>query len=395
MLNKYHYDDIIRSLCEVIKWMFPVAIIMIVEMIIIELQKSFFYIVILIILLLLLCRKKVVEKIQLYRKLYKDIHNKKYFFITDRGYKIDLKKRFKLKEHWFCLFSVILVILFPVYLKVYLLKNPFETESIEMIIGIITIVIIFTICYCFFKNRHLIYYYGTPMLGLMICGSKIEDYNNLRNIGTFVLFVLVVYIVITLLLPLYSLRKITSTTWIFGALITLSIGLAIDVIGPICLENGVPSVVKEDVTWELIKKFLPNDIFFAKEDLRDIVATVNIVKDMIIDYVLYYKYKSILIVEKLILFSYSVGLITIKIKIKLGESKAGDIYDKIIKSKNVEYMDLKECVFYGGEKYENRIMSDRYYRQLILCEEKLKYDITLDTFEKIKSIILGKLRKII
>ena len=74
----------------------------------------------------------------------------------------------------------------------------------------------------------------------------------------------------------------------------------------------------------------------------------------------------------LMLTSYSIGSIIINLKIKLGESKSKDIYDKIILSEEVKYTELRDCIFYGGAKYEDKILSNPDYRFIILKEESCR-----------------------
>ena len=54
------------------------------------------------------------------------------------------------------------------------------------------------------------------------------------------------------------------------------------------------------------------------------------------------------------------------------ESKSKDIYDKIILSEEVKYTELRDCIFYGGAKYEDKILSNPDYRFIILKEESCR-----------------------
>ena len=72
-----------------------------------------------------------------------------------------------------------------------------------------------------------------------------------------------------------------------------------------------------------------------------------------------------------ILFSsYSIARILVGLKIKIGEAKAKDIYEKIENQENVAYEDLRDCIFYGGEKYQDKIFSNREYKNTIISTEQ-------------------------
>ena len=70
------------------------------------------------------------------------------------------------------------------------------------------------------------------------------------------------------------------------------------------------------------------------------------------------------------LTSYSIGTIIITLKIKLGKSKAEDIYSHIKTSGNVQYDSLRDCIFYGGDEYEDKIMANSDFEAIIISEEQ-------------------------
>ena len=68
--------------------------------------------------------------------------------------------------------------------------------------------------------------------------------------------------------------------------------------------------------------------------------------------------------------SYSLGKILFDLKLRLGEAKAKDIYEEIENQENVDYEDLRDCIFYGGEKYQDKIFSNREYKNTIISTEQ-------------------------
>ena len=71
-----------------------------------------------------------------------------------------------------------------------------------------------------------------------------------------------------------------------------------------------------------------------------------------------------------ILSSYSIARILFGLKDKLGKAKAKDIYEKIENQENADYEDLRDCIFYGGEKYQDKIFSNREYKKTIISTEQ-------------------------
>lgn len=40
------------------------------------------------------------------------------------------------------------------------------------------------------------------------------------------------------------------------------------------------------------------------------------------------------------------------------------------KTENVDYYKLRDCIFYGGEKYEDKIMGNQSFEQIIISKEE-------------------------
>ena len=127
----------------------------------------------------------------------------------------------------------------------------------------------------------------------------------------------------------------------------------------------------EPITIKLLEKLNNSSgiIAFIKTNPA-IIEVINRFREMLISYELNSMISELSVVRFLLLSSYSFGTIIITLKIKLGESKAKDIYSKIKSSQNVQYAELRDCIFYGGEKYEDKIMGNQTFEHIIVCEEK-------------------------
>ena len=81
--------------------------------------------------------------------------------------------------------------------------------------------------------------------------------------------------------------------------------------------------------------------------------------------------------------SYSLGSFIINMKLKLGDSKAKEIYSELIAQEKTSksddsqtYSKIRDCIFYGGESYKNRIIDNLKYRELI---DKVEFSKTKHT----------------
>lgn len=80
----------------------------------------------------------------------------------------------------------------------------------------------------------------------------------------------------------------------------------------------------------------------------------------------------------------AIGIFLVKVKLKLLESKANDIYEGILKrrfssggnlmNKQFEYNSCKRCVFFGGKKFKDKILENEDLYKLI--EKKESNNIT-------------------
>lgn len=58
-----------------------------------------------------------------------------------------------------------------------------------------------------------------------------------------------------------------------------------------------------------------------------------------------------------------------EIKVYQSKKKARDIYKKLVQQESVNYVELRDCAFYGGEEYRDRIFCNRKYVEIIRQEE--------------------------
>lgn len=298
--------------------------------------------------------------------ILKDVRKRKYFFVTEKGYKTDLRKRREIGNiiYWITNIGFVLLTLFAAIF----LRGNFTSFIKYLIHGAIGLAI-FGIVLAARNYLTGLYYYLIPWIVLLATIDYMPHCdNNIKVIAIFILWTLLSYTVLTVLLPLHSLRKVNNTTWIFGVLTTLLIS--------IIFEYGLQYSFVNNSQNELISKVITIE---SLEQFKVSIKVKQIIVDLLkrfIEISNSYEMSSInselSLMRFLMLTSYSIGSIIINLKIKLGESKSKDIYDKIILSEEVKYTELRDCIFYGGAKYEDKILSNPDYRFIILKEESCR-----------------------
>jgi len=258
--------------------------------------------------------------------LLKDVRKRKYFFVTEKGYKTDLKKRCEIGNdiYWITNILCILVMIFTTIFS----QDNWSSFFKYLLLGALGFAF-FGIVLAARNYLTGLSYYLVPWIVLLLAIDCISSYNNIKVIFMFILWTLLSYSILTVLLPLHSLHKVNNMTWIFGVLTTLLISVV--------FEYG-------------LQYYIPNELISNFYEMSAINSELSLIRF-------------------LMLTSYSIGNIVINLKIKLGEAKAKDIYDKISISTMVQYPELRDCIFYGGEKYEDKILSNPDFKSIIVREE--------------------------
>ena len=338
-------------------------------------DKFFTYIIALCIFvgLVLFWRKNLIQWMEVNYNLFRDIRKRKYFFVTEKGYKTDLKKRRDLGSAVYWLTNVGLIV---IILVLSFINKIFGVQVAGLGLWLFyggTIVAFLGILFAIRNYLTGLYYYLLPLIVVLFTIDYVHSYTNIKTIVIFIVAVLILYILLTLSLPLHSLRKITSSTCIFGVLTTFLIPLLLEYIFKYYVMDTIHgNVVNIPITIESLENsnISMEIISFAKKN-PVIIELINRFRDISVSYELNSMSSELSVIRFLLLTSYSIGTIIITLKIKLGESKAKDIFSKIKSlGGHVEYSDLRDCIFYGGEKYEDKIMGNPYFESIILSEEE-------------------------
>lgn len=321
-------------------------------------------------------RRKICEVINKNYLLLKDIRKRKYFYITEEGYKKDLMKRREFGTFIFriaCLFVLLFIIALLPLISLYRFKY------VNALLFILTLIAFVAIVINFRNYLTSLYYYIVPLCLLAVSLEYNVDLSTFDGILTFIARSLITYVVFTIMLSLPSLRKITRTSWMLGVLTTLLLPLVLEHVLP----NMTTSMMRDNLAVKTITiEMLQNTGQFT-DDVVETIKSNPILLEILNKFVHIVAFNKadkdvrlLYTIEFLCVSSYSIGALLINIKLRLGESKAKDIYKELL-SNNVtndleKYKLLRDCVFYGGQKFEESIMKNSEYVNIINEHESSK-----------------------
>lgn len=305
--------------------------------------------------------------------LLKDIRQRKYFYVTEKGYKTDLRKRRELGSAIYAFSNIgFIVVIMIISAVTSLIDHPLATGLFGIIICGAMIIAFIGIILSVRNYVTGMYYYILPWLVALITIDYVDSYSSIKSIMIFMSLTLISYISLTLLLPLHSLRKITSSTWLFGVLTTLIVPLFLEYFFKYYMVEVIQKeFYSNPIALDLLNKqgLAPDVLSFIKENPY-IIDLMNRFREMSIAHDLNSFTSDLSTLRFLLLTSYSIGTIIITLKIKLGKSKAEDVYSYIKSSDDVQYDSLRDCIFYGGDEYESKIMANSDFEAIIISEEQ-------------------------
>ena len=317
-------------------------------------------------------RKELKECIDDKRDKYKLIREKKLYYVTEKGYLTDLKTRKEVGRAIYYGSNIIFFLIIIVLLTTEKVQIPEVFQWILFTIPFLGIIM---------SSRFYIpslFYYSVPLISLIILfnTNDFDDVLSVNNIGVFLIASILMYVLLTLILPLHSIRKITDRSWVVGVLISISVSLILQYIPGYIMKYMYSSVYEyREVTIDVFEKSGASFEFITF--LKSNPLVMGILKSIQHDLYDLLKYKNLAtassifsLVSFLFISSYSLGKILFDLKLRLGEAKAKDIYEKIENQENVAYEDLRDCIFYGGEKYQDKIFSNREYKNTIISTEQ-------------------------
>ena len=318
-----------------------------------------------------LSTKKMASKI--------DICSKKYYYVSEIG-NLTYYTKYKSKRLYVLIICIILVglLLFIFY--------PHEDHELSVvspcsIICLAGFFFVWTVLFSYFK---VLFYYLTPLFSLFlltILNYNVELVFTTGSKAMIIWISFVAYCIMIFSIPIPNNRKLLSASVLLDALIAILIGLFLkEYIAKIEIffynQVSTNANIKAYIT-EFLSLFNENPTFEGLSTfdklIFEITKFISAIEKWIYIYILQNMEKNLDLSKNItfILFSsYSIARILVGLKIKLGESKAKKIYEKIENQENVDYEDLRDCIFYGGEKYQDKIFSNPEYKKTIISTEQ-------------------------
>lgn len=317
--------------------------------------------------MLIYWRKEIVQKLKKTWELRRKIRQHEYFNITELRYKTDIKKRREVSYVFLiAAYGVLFVLesLFRLfnYFRIDIYNISFSKIIVIVILSLVFIAIVLWARYYWTS----FYYYVIPLFSFTFLSGGFDDIGSVSNILKYFVGVLIIYTFFTILLPIPYLRKVTRTIFVFGAVFSILIPTFTEHILSSYMINKFPY---HNLTMGKVSSLaLPKQIS-AMLNNQEILEIVNDVAKEIYPLMINHHLASISTLGFLTLSGYTLGSLVINAKIKLGDLRAKQIYDSLQTSHSVNYFYLRDIIYYGGEAYQNRILDNLCYREIIFDHE--------------------------
>lgn len=324
-------------------------------------------------------RKLISSYIHDVKNLHSQIQQLDYYFITDefkvsdRHKRIELYGGFQKTTILFYFFGVINIF------SLAHIGSYFFSESLK-----ITFIsyLLFVVIFLYFTGNLLAYvnkyttliYCSVPFISAIIffvCISAPSLIALKLPMYIFFIFYLILssllYLVLTLMYPIYLLRNLNTLTVIIGSAITLFI-----TIFGFLMSDYISQVMQSQ------DMFLNVNNIASDETIPHSIKQFLIQNDEILDIINYFFEKEIKntlnsyisIMSSGLTLSFVIGGFIVTKRVNKSKKKAREIYRKKIITDNFNYKDLKECSYYGGEEYEHLLLNNKMTRTKIFNEEK-------------------------
>lgn len=297
------------------------------------------------------------------KNLIKEVRDKNYFYILDESMKTDIEKRRIIDKRLFE-FSTFIIMLIMSVLALILVF--FSNEVVRLISYIIFFVdlMIYLLRYRYYWVSFQ--YYLIPIAVSILIFNSYEDIPKFSVILFYFFLVLVCYLALVIVLPIPYLRKVSNSTFFVGVILSVTIPIIINNVLNPYMVDAIKQQIQIVVTPEMIEQIgLPKEIneYLSNEQLAKIISQY---REIVIDVKLDAEKELFTTLGNMCISSYTLGTLIINYKIKLGEYIAKDKYKQLSKYTGMDlYREIRDCVFYGGGHYKDKIMENGNYEELV------------------------------
>lgn len=294
--------------------------------------------------------------------LIKEIRRRTYFYVTDTDYESDVVKRREVGQNFvslaygiFFAFGAVLYLFFQIGID--LNKKGY----ISVIVFSLVFIAIFSYMRYYWTS---FYYYLLPIIILSVNESLFswEKIGSTNSIIVYFIICGISYLVFSLILPVPYLRKVSNTTLIVGAMVSIVVPTLMEYI---ITNHIIEQIYTDDKALQVLLTDLPEQLDkFANSDnsIKKLLNNLSIliIKDQM---------KVFSTINFLWLSGYVIGSFIINIKLKLGTMKANVLYDRRFDA-DIRYETLRDIVYFGGDSFKNRIVDNSEYRRIIYEREE-------------------------
>lgn len=329
-------------------------------------------------LLVFFSKKVLIENINHFFKERKKLKRLDYYYILDNDKLIDIEQRRRV----FSLFNnltsgTVFVFLFNFLLLYLPLTHWFGNSTI---LNIVTGVLLFFITVFgfggflseFVYKHTTIFYISIPFVSSIIffstLATKLGDLPDVAGLGCYLLITALIYLSVSKILPVHVLRNLNNQTVLISAVLTISAAFANQVFSIFFWRNvnstdyhiSIEKIIESKETSTSLKKLLidnPKLIDLVNNFLdKEITAQLSSVISLSVTG---------------ITLSFLIGGYLINRKIRKNKSLAKKEFRNMLKNPDsIDYPSLVKCAFYGGEAYENLILSESSMRDIVFMNEK-------------------------
>ncbi|HEL2384071.1 TPA: hypothetical protein TZS71_001860 [Streptococcus suis] len=305
--------------------------------------------------------------------LYHEVRMREYFFVTDEGYRTDLKKRRELGEK---IYKITNFSFFTVIILLVGLSTIFGKITIPISVLSSVFLWIATAGIMLQARNYLtsLYYYLIPIIPVLLYIDLLKRSEILALIIFFVL-IAIIYLIFVLIVPIHSLRKINNTTLIFGVLLSIAVPILFEYIISIHFSDYFLSTINPLVYKEFMQSIESKQVYNFIIDNPDISNLLKIILDTLGRVELNEEKEIFSRMSFLWLSSYAIGSLIINAKLKIGSLVAKDLFMKVqqaVHKENVKYELLRDCVYFGDERIQDFIVFDEVFYSIIQREERQK-----------------------
>lgn len=232
-------------------------------------------------------------------------------------------------------------------------------------------IVLFILYYFAIFLPRLIFIGGIPLFSVLFFYDMIPyfpfDFNQVEKLVIYLIFCLLFYIFWILLLPINIFRDLIVKISFIPTLISIFVQItntALDWVFNLATNNSEENIIKHLMNVKDISRSNFTDLF---SDLYN-YTIINVQKNIFSS--------KLSIVLAAITLTFLISNVLIILRTNHLNKKANKMFHTLIfcNEKSVNYHNLIDCAYFGGTNYENYILTNPFFRRIILKTENVVND---------------------